>query len=131
MSDVIDHDPFAFSGDRDSRDMGLSSHYEAEMVQLIKQLRVQYSSPNAKFVTASLGQTKQGASTGSRRSSCLARALCPGHLCPPRPSRCPSPFPPNPGALNPEPCDTCPVRQPPPSPPAPIASRQARPTAAG
>ena len=39
---------------------GLSHHYEANLVRLIKQLRIQYSSPNAKFVTASLGQTKQG-----------------------------------------------------------------------
>lgn len=37
---------------------------EANLVRLIKQLRVQYSSPNAKFVTASLGQTKQGATDG-------------------------------------------------------------------
>jgi hypothetical protein len=51
---------FWWQGDRDSYDLGLSMHYEANLVQLIKQLRVQYGSPNAKFVTASLGQTKQG-----------------------------------------------------------------------
>ena len=51
---------FWWQGDRDSRDMGLSTNYERNLVTLIKQLRVQYGSPNAKFVTASLGQTKQG-----------------------------------------------------------------------
>jgi len=55
---------FWWQGDRDSRDMGLSTHYEANLVQLIKQLRLQYNSPNAKFVTASLGQTVQGAKDG-------------------------------------------------------------------
>lgn len=55
---------FWWQGDRDSRDMGLASHYEENLVQLIKKLRVQYSSPNAKFVTASLGQTVQGATDG-------------------------------------------------------------------
>eukprot|EP00038_Savillea_parva_P005021 m.146066 g.146066 ORF g.146066 m.146066 type:complete len:423 (-) comp11640_c0_seq3:107-1375(-) len=51
---------FWWQGDRDSYDTGLSTHYEANLVQLIKQLRIQYGSPNAKFVTASLGQTVQG-----------------------------------------------------------------------
>jgi hypothetical protein len=55
---------FWWQGDRDSRDMGLSTHYEANLVQLIKQLRLQYNSPNAKFVTASLGQTVKGATDG-------------------------------------------------------------------
>ena len=31
--------------------MGLSTHYEENLVALIKQLRVQYNAPNAKFVT--------------------------------------------------------------------------------
>lgn len=55
---------FWWQGDRDSRDMGLSTFYEKNLVQLIKQLRVQYNAPNAKFVTASLGQTVQGATDG-------------------------------------------------------------------
>jgi hypothetical protein len=55
---------FWWQGDRDSRDMGLSTHYEQNLVTLIKQLRVQYGSPNAKFVTASLGQTVKGATDG-------------------------------------------------------------------
>lgn len=55
---------FWWQGDRDSRDMGLSTQYETNLVALIKQLRVQYGSPNAKFVTASLGQTKMGDTDG-------------------------------------------------------------------
>ena len=48
---------FWWQGDKDSRDMGLSTHYEQNLVALIKQLRVQYNAPSAKFVAASLGQT--------------------------------------------------------------------------
>ena len=44
--------------------MGLSHQYEKNLVALIKQLRVQYSSPDAKFVTASLGQTVKGSTGG-------------------------------------------------------------------
>jgi len=55
---------FWWQGDRDSRDMGLATLYEKNLVRLIKQLRVQYGSPNAKFVTASLGQTVQGSKDG-------------------------------------------------------------------
>lgn len=51
---------FWWQGDKDSRDMGLSLRYETNLVALIKQLRVQYGSPHAKFVTASLGQTVKG-----------------------------------------------------------------------
>ena len=51
-------------GDRDSRDKGLSSHYEENLVNLIKQLRLQFGAPKAKFVTASLGQTARGATDG-------------------------------------------------------------------
>jgi len=55
---------FWWQGDRDSRDMGLASHYEDNLVRLIKQLRIQYGVPNAKFVTASLGQTVKGSTGG-------------------------------------------------------------------
>lgn len=55
---------FWWQGDKDSRDMGYSTQYEKNLVALIKQLRVQYGSPNAPFVTASLGQTAQGATDG-------------------------------------------------------------------
>jgi hypothetical protein len=48
---------FWWQGDKDSRDMGLSTLYEKNLVALIKHLRVQYNAPKAKFVTASLGQS--------------------------------------------------------------------------
>ena len=54
---------FWWQGDKDSRDMGLSLHYEQNLVALIKQLRVQYNAPKAKFVTASLGQTAMNDTT--------------------------------------------------------------------
>jgi hypothetical protein len=45
-----------WQGDRDSRSI-LADHYEKNLVQLIKVLRKDFNAPNAKFVTASLGQT--------------------------------------------------------------------------
>jgi len=53
-----------WQGDRDSRSEALSSRYEKNLVQLIKQLRKDFDAPNAKFVTASLGQTEKGAKDG-------------------------------------------------------------------
>ena len=55
---------FWWQGDRDSRDMGLATHYEANLVTLIEQLRLQYHAPNAPFVTASLGQTVLNSTAG-------------------------------------------------------------------
>merc|ERR1712188_166580 len=52
---------FWWQGDKDSRDMGLATHYEQNLVNLIKNLRKDFNAPNAKFVTASLGQTAMGA----------------------------------------------------------------------
>ena len=46
-----------WQGDRDSRDMALAERYELNLVKLIDTLRAQFNAPNAKFVTASLGQT--------------------------------------------------------------------------
>lgn len=51
---------FWWQGDRDSRSEALSSRYEQNLVLLIKQLRKEFDAPNAKFVCATLGQTKQG-----------------------------------------------------------------------
>merc|ERR1711890_67235 len=42
----------------------LASHYEEHLVRLIKALRADYKAPDAKFVTASLGQTVKGATDG-------------------------------------------------------------------
>jgi len=55
---------FWWQGDRDSRSAALSSRYEKNLVHLIKQLRKDFEAPNAKFVCASLGQTKKGATDG-------------------------------------------------------------------
>ncbi|MDB4438402.1 sialate O-acetylesterase [bacterium] len=53
-----------WQGDRDSRSEALSQRYEKNLVSLIKSLRKDFNAPNAKFVTASLGQTKKGATDG-------------------------------------------------------------------
>merc|ERR1712046_76220 len=55
---------FWWQGDRDSRDMALAERYEHNLVHLIKTLREEFKAPNAKFVTASLGQTEMGAKDG-------------------------------------------------------------------
>ena len=55
---------FWWQGDRDSRSAALSSRYEKNLVHIIKQLRKDFNAPNAKFVCASLGQTKKGATNG-------------------------------------------------------------------
>jgi hypothetical protein len=55
---------FWWQGDRDSRDNCLASRYEINLVQIIKELRKQFNAPNAKFVTASLGQTVKGSTGG-------------------------------------------------------------------
>ena len=51
---------FWWQGDRDSRSQALSSRYEKNLVHLINQLRKDFTAPNAKFVCATLGQTKEG-----------------------------------------------------------------------
>jgi hypothetical protein len=55
---------FWWHGDRDSRSAALSSRYEKNLVHLIKTLRKDFNAPNAKFVCASLGQSKKGATDG-------------------------------------------------------------------
>lgn len=55
---------FWWQGDRDSRSPALSGRYEKNLVQLIKELRKDFDAPEAKFVCASLGQTKKGDSGG-------------------------------------------------------------------
>lgn len=52
---------FWWQGDRDRYDDGLSIRYEQNLVKLIKELRKDFNAPNAKFVTASLGQTVMNA----------------------------------------------------------------------
>jgi hypothetical protein len=51
---------FFWQGDKDRYDAGLASHYEENLVRFIKQVRKDFDAPNAKFVLATLGQTKKG-----------------------------------------------------------------------
>ena len=53
-----------WQGDRDSRSEALSSRYEKNLAHLIKTLRKEFNAPKAKFVCATLGQTKKGAADG-------------------------------------------------------------------
>jgi hypothetical protein len=53
-----------WQGDRDSRSEALSSRYEKNLAHLIKTLRKEFNAPKAKFVCATLGQTKKGATDG-------------------------------------------------------------------
>merc|ERR1712137_229401 len=55
---------FWWQGDKDMRDPGYYTRYEFNLVNLIKQLRKEFNAPNAKFVTASLGQTVKGSTGG-------------------------------------------------------------------
>lgn len=55
---------FWWQGDKDMRNPAHFSQYEKNLIQLIKSLRKDFNAPQAKFVTASLGQTKKGSSKG-------------------------------------------------------------------
>ena len=51
---------FWWQGDKDRYDAVHAARYEQNLVQLIRQLRRDFNAPNAKFVLATLGQTKKG-----------------------------------------------------------------------
>jgi hypothetical protein len=51
---------FWWQGDKDRYDAAHAAHYEQNLVHLIEQLRKDFEAPNAKFVLATLGQTKKG-----------------------------------------------------------------------
>lgn len=55
---------FWWQGDKDMRNAAHFETYEKNLIQLIKSLRKDFDAPDAKFVTASLGQTKQGSKGG-------------------------------------------------------------------
>jgi hypothetical protein len=57
---------FFWQGDKDRYKAGHATRYEKNLVQLIKQLRRDFDAPNAKFVCATLGQTKKDA-TGNEK----------------------------------------------------------------
>lgn len=52
---------FFWQGDKDRYNAGHAARYEQNLVQLIKQLRKDFNAPKAKFVCATLGQTKKDA----------------------------------------------------------------------
>jgi len=52
---------FLWQGDKDRYNAAHASRYEQNLVQFIRQLRKDFNAPNAKFVVATLGQTKKGA----------------------------------------------------------------------
>ncbi len=51
---------FWWQGDKDCYDAGHARRYEQNLVQLIKMLRKDFDAPDARFVCATLGQTKKG-----------------------------------------------------------------------
>jgi len=55
---------FWWQGDKDMRNAAHYERYETNLIQLIKELRKEFDAPDAKFVSASLGQTKEGAKSG-------------------------------------------------------------------
>ncbi len=55
---------FWWQGDKDMRNAAHYEMYEKNLIQLIKALRKDFDAPEAKFVTASLGQTKKGSKGG-------------------------------------------------------------------
>jgi len=52
---------FWWQGDKDRYNAAHASKYEENLVRLIQQLRKDFEAPKAKFVMATLGQTKKGA----------------------------------------------------------------------
>jgi len=52
---------FFWQGDKDRYNAAHAGRYEQNLVKFIKQLRKDFNAPNAKFVLATLGQTKKGA----------------------------------------------------------------------
>jgi len=52
---------FFWQGDKDRYNAAHAARYEQNLVHFIKQLRKDFNAPKAKFVVATLGQTKKGA----------------------------------------------------------------------
>ncbi len=52
---------FFWQGDKDRYNAAHASRYEQNLVHFVKQLRKDFNAPKAKFVVATLGQTKKGA----------------------------------------------------------------------
>ena len=54
-----------WQGDKDRYKTAHATHYEKNLVQLIKTLRKEFDAPEAKFVCATLGQSEKGKATGN------------------------------------------------------------------
>lgn len=55
---------FWWQGDKDMRNPAHFERYELNLTNLFKSLRKEFDCPDSKFVTASLGQTKEGSASG-------------------------------------------------------------------
>ncbi len=58
---------FWWQGDKDRYDPGHTSRYETNLVNLVNALRKDFNAPEAKFVCATLGQTKKGSQSPDGR----------------------------------------------------------------
>ncbi|KAG7337700.1 SufS subfamily cysteine desulfurase [Nitzschia inconspicua] len=56
---------FYWQGDKDRYDTALAQRYKINLVHLIRRLRLDFDSPNAKFVLATLGQTSMDGAKGN------------------------------------------------------------------
>ena len=65
---------FFWQGEKDAGDSGLASRYEENLVRFIKQLRIEFNAPKAKFVLATMGESVKG---GTVR---LGAQVLEGHL---------------------------------------------------
>ena len=64
---------FFWQGDKDRYNAAHASRYELNLVRFIKQVRKDFNAPSAKFVVATLGQTKKG--TGGNEGKILEAQL--------------------------------------------------------
>ena len=66
---------FFWQGDKDRYNAAHASRYELNLVNFIKQLRKDFNAPNAKFVLATLGQTKKGDKSNINEANILEAQL--------------------------------------------------------
>ncbi|MFQ5734075.1 MAG: sialate O-acetylesterase [Planctomycetaceae bacterium] len=66
---------FFWQGDKDRYNAGHAGRYEKNLVQFIKQLRKDFNAPKAKFVCATLGQTKKGSARNENEKKILEAQL--------------------------------------------------------
>jgi len=66
---------FFWQGDKDRYNSAHASRYEQNLVLFINQLRKDFNAPNAKFVVATLGQTKKGDTSNENEAKILEAQL--------------------------------------------------------